>query len=580
MPLNLSHTHSRAAQVGKAIAERTDGAGWVSDSYLFFGPGKEDAPSVVFSPQRMVCFDESDRFGDPASGFVDPDLEYVGFSNRTFCAKTVYGDEVTDHVINEFLHDYPLNLGATKAYMLSTNWTPTAGWKGWPPPEPLRDGKGAVGAVEPSINWHPPRCVYATWSRPGGQGATAASGVSLRPAKALKALGSNQDLAMGYGGVAGDQDIDGMDFDGDELCSPGQQGVQPAVKESEDVEEGPYLEAGSLPSSVMGPERDEADVGSGAWGEWAVRRWVVKIDSKAGPVWVGAIVGAPSPDGVDPPKLRSPAWVLAHNGEVFKTSERGREDLDELVCAQVGMDCWPTYFSADSLIWIVLDRKRGTMQLTVNNLPPFALYGIPPEAVPFVAARFPGDGASLFTANEAMKFSPVHLRNEIAARWSLCAVKTPKRKIKKRKPLSSKKKSAGPSSKKSKAKVPDAQDEGSAEDASEKKTKSKPWFDSDEGPWAGEYDSGERATLEAVENSEEGNPQRPPNEENLVQVRFWPGGRIKRFGEDVNAEELFLKKWKPPKRKLDQFALWTSDLVKAACSEVDPLAGLDSSLHA
>jgi hypothetical protein len=56
------------------------------------------------------------------------------------------------------------------------------------------------------------------------------------------------------------------------------------------------------------------------------------------------------------------------------------------------MACWPPSFGQEAIIWMVLDRDHQTLQITINSLPPFALYGVRPEAVPFVCALMPGDG--------------------------------------------------------------------------------------------------------------------------------------------------------------------------------------------
>jgi hypothetical protein len=138
--------------------------------------------------------------------------------------------------------------------------------------------------------------------------------------------------------------------------------------------------------------------------------------------------------GVMGNKLTSPAWGITDQGFSFDSDGSGsRKQQDLVVAGQVGINCWPPYFGQGSIIWMVLDRDQGTLQLTVNSLAPFALYGVDRLAVPFVSALMPGDGIRLLTMREAMLAMPTNLRNDLVARWSISEITLPPLKTRKRK---------------------------------------------------------------------------------------------------------------------------------------------------
>ena len=133
-------------------------------------------------------------------------------------------------------------------------------------------------------------------------------------------------------------------------------------------------------------------------------------------------------------KLTSPAWGITDQGFSFDSDGSGsRKQQDLVVAGQVGINCWPPYFGQGSIIWMVLDRDQRTLQLTVNSLAPFALYGVDALAVPFVSALMPGDGIRLLTMREAMLAMPTNLRNDVVARWSISEITLPPLKMRKRK---------------------------------------------------------------------------------------------------------------------------------------------------
>ena len=173
------------------------------------------------------------------------------------------------------------------------------------------------------------------------------------------------------------------------------------------------------------------------WGEArgsGVSRWALQVTGKIGPVVLGAAVPPLSPAGVMGNKLRSPAWGMTDQGFSFHSDGSGNGSQRDLVVAgQVGMNCWPPYFGQGAIIWMVLDRDQRTLQFTVNSLPPFALYGVDPLAVPFVSALLPGDGIRLLSMREAMLAMPTNLRNDLVARWSISELTLPPLKTRKAK---------------------------------------------------------------------------------------------------------------------------------------------------
>jgi len=180
------------------------------------------------------------------------------------------------------------------------------------------------------------------------------------------------------------------------------------------------------------------------WGESrtsGVSRWALRIDAKTGPFYLGAAVPPFLPAGVEAKRLTSPAWGISHHGFSFHSDGSGnRSERDLIVTGQIGVSCWPPYFGQDALVWMVLDRDEGTLQFTVNSLPPFALYGVHSEAVPFVCTQMPGDGITLLSMHEAILQMPTNLRNDIVCRWSITNFTLPP--LKTRKAKKSKAKSA------------------------------------------------------------------------------------------------------------------------------------------
>jgi hypothetical protein len=69
-------------------------------------------------------------------------------------------------------------------------------------------------------------------------------------------------------------------------------------------------------------------------------RWVLRVDAKSGPIFLGALLGPVSPSGVDPRKLTSPAWGIDDTGFTFHsdgTAGRRDRNCDLVVAGQVGL---------------------------------------------------------------------------------------------------------------------------------------------------------------------------------------------------------------------------------------------------
>jgi len=139
-------------------------------------------------------------------------------------------------------------------------------------------------------------------------------------------------------------------------------------------------------------------------------------------LFVGCMQSPHAPKHVRATKLSTAATFMSDEGFAYETGEEGLCSLNHVVVGQTGASCWPPYFGAQSLLWITLDHERNTLQVTVNSLPPFALFRCPEGAVPFVALRQPGDGVSLLSRSEGLQQVPSVQRNDVMARWSVRGV--------------------------------------------------------------------------------------------------------------------------------------------------------------
>ena len=168
-------------------------------------------------------------------------------------------------------------------------------------------------------------------------------------------------------------------------------------------------------------------------------------------------------------------------------------------------------------------------------MPPFALYRVAADAVPFVCVRLPGDGASLLAVEEALRRVPINLVNDVIARWSVGRVIMAGG--------GGRRRGRGAVGEPAAAEAAEAAAAAAAAEGEEDGEEA----DGGSGESAGDVDG----DVEPAAGDEE--------------YTFWPGGRLKAHGDDVAAEEAAARAWRPSERDEEQLGLWVAGL-----KDVDP----------